>query len=322
MDKQVLICNLIPSEFFALLAFILFNVGITLWGSISLFVIFRRLKAAQSASICRSTRSESIALSLFAVQVACIAYAFFVEPYQLEVTKVSLFSSKLKGLTQPIRLVHISDIHSDPFPRLETRLPDEINKLNPDLIVFSGDAINSKESLEVFRSCITRIAKVAPTFVASGNHDSRAGRNLNIFGDTGVSIVNCESSKIECKRNSLTISGIPVDGEQCFKSVLQTLPRDSFNIVLYHYPSAADMISKYEVDLLCAGHTHGGQVRMPFYGAIITRSLTGKKFEGGQYDIGKMHLSVNRGIGMVGNFVPRLRFLCKPEITLIELNGE
>ncbi len=108
----------------------------------------------------------------------------------------------------------------------------------------------------------------------------------------------------------------------CMPEILQSLPGDAFNVFLYHYPAPAEMVSKYNVDLFCAGHVHGGQVRLPWYGAIVTRSETGKKFEFGLYSVGNMYLYVSRGIGMVGDFVPRVRFLCKPEIALLELVGD
>ena len=75
------------------------------------------------------------------------------------------------------------------------------------------------------------------------------------------------------------------------------------------------------VDLQLSGHTHGGQVRLPLYGALLTLSAMGKRFEAGLYRLGEMALYVNRGLGMEGGAAPRVRFLCRPEITVFDLLG-
>ncbi len=73
------------------------------------------------------------------------------------------------------------------------------------------------------------------------------------------------------------------------------------------------------MDLYLSGHTHGGQVRLPFYGAVFTASYYGKKYEMGQYQLGPATLYVSRGIGMAGGLIPRVRLLCPPELVLVEL---
>jgi hypothetical protein len=73
------------------------------------------------------------------------------------------------------------------------------------------------------------------------------------------------------------------------------------------------------VDLYLAGHTHGGQIALPFYGAIITLSKFGKKYESGEYRVGNTILYVNRGLGLAGGFNPKMRFFARPEITVFDL---
>jgi hypothetical protein len=91
-------------------------------------------------------------------------------------------------------------------------------------------------------------------------------------------------------------------------------------ILLYHSPSC-DVVLKNDmkgIDLLCCGHTHGGQIALPGYGALITQSKTGKRFEHGLDKLGNAWIYTNRGIGMEGHF-PRLRFCAPPELTVLEL---
>jgi len=78
--------------------------------------------------------------------------------------------------------------------------------------------------------------------------------------------------------------------------------------------------SQAGIDLYLCGHTHGGQIRLPLYGAMITSSRLGKQFEMGHYQINGTHLYVNRGVGLEGLGAPRIRFLCPPEVVLFTLD--
>jgi predicted MPP superfamily phosphohydrolase len=93
----------------------------------------------------------------------------------------------------------------------------------------------------------------------------------------------------------------------------------AFNILLYHSPDIAPLACNAGFDLQLSGHTHGGQVRLPLYGAIFAASLYGKAFETGRYLLGKMTLYVTRGLGMEGGIAPRVRFLCPPELIVWEI---
>ena len=97
--------------------------------------------------------------------------------------------------------------------------------------------------------------------------------------------------------------------------------RERFTILLYHTPDLAPDAAELGVDLMLSGHTHGGQVRLPLFGAVFTSSLYGKAFEMGRYQLDGLTLYVTRGIGMEGSGAPRVRFMCPPEIVLWELDG-
>jgi predicted MPP superfamily phosphohydrolase len=92
-------------------------------------------------------------------------------------------------------------------------------------------------------------------------------------------------------------------------------------ILLYHSPDLAPDAARLGADLQLSGHTHGGQVRLPFYGTLYAGSLYGKRFESGRYLIDGLTLYVTRGIGLEGKGAPRVRFLCPPEIILWEIMG-
>ena len=98
------------------------------------------------------------------------------------------------------------------------------------------------------------------------------------------------------------------------------LPPAVPRILLYHSPELMPEANAGNIDLYLCGHTHGGQIRLPFYGALLTSSQLGKQYEMGHYQAGRTHLYVSRGIGLEGLSAPRVRFLCPPEITLITLH--
>jgi predicted MPP superfamily phosphohydrolase len=106
------------------------------------------------------------------------------------------------------------------------------------------------------------------------------------------------------------------------KAIVTQAPPDAFRVLLYHSPELMPVAPEYGIDLYLCGHTHGGQVRLPLYGAVVTSSRLGKRFEMGHYCVGGTHLYISRGVGLEGMGAPRVRFLCPPEIAMFSLNGK
>ena len=125
---------------------------------------------------------------------------------------------------------------------------------------------------------------------------------------------------LQIRGATVWISGIGVDHLRELPKLLNDVPEKTFSIFLHHYPDEIYEVAG-KVDLYCAGHTHGGQVALPLYGALITLARYGKKFESGLYSVGATHLYINRGIGMEGGISPRVRFWSRPEITVYEITG-
>ncbi len=101
--------------------------------------------------------------------------------------------------------------------------------------------------------------------------------------------------------------------------MLQTAPDGGVKLLLVHSPDIAPEASAAGFDLYLCGHTHGGQIRMPIIGPLLTSSQLGKRFAMGRYEVGGMTLYTSRGIGMEGHGAPRARFLCPPEVILWEI---
>jgi predicted MPP superfamily phosphohydrolase len=272
--------------------------------------------------------AERGSLALAALGVVCFAYGYFVEPYWPQVTHVRVESPKLRGAQRPVRVVHISDLHCDPEPRLEERLPELIKAERPDLIVFTGDSLNSPEGLPVLRKLLPRLSSIAPTYAVRGNWDTAFWRREELFGGTGVVELKKEAARLDVAGTTIWIAGAPFaslaeppDGEVSgIRNTLKDVPPEAFTLFLYHTPDLIlEAAETGRVDLYCAGHTHGGQVALPLYGALVTLSKFGKRFESGLHREGPTWLYVTRGLGMEGGPAPRVRFFARPEVTVIEL---
>ena len=263
-----------------------------------------------------------IILASAGIGILCVAYGYFVEPYWLDVTHVQIKSSKLPKGTRPIRIVHISDMHSDAAPVLEDRLPATIAAEKPDIIVFTGDSINNVDGFERFRNCLTEIAKIAPTFAVKGNWDAWYWTNLELFAGTGAQELNGNATQVIVNGLPIWIAGVGVENERKMEEAIASMPPDAFKIFLYHYPDLIKEATAQKVDLYCAGHTHGGQVALPLYGALITFSKFGKQYESGLFHEGETWMYVNRGVGLEGGSAPRVRFWARPEVTVIEVGPE
>jgi uncharacterized protein len=265
---------------------------------------------------------ERTVLALALLGVGCGAWGLFVEPYRLTVTRVRIESAKVPKGTRPIRVVHLTDLHCDAKPRLEERLPDAVAAEKPDLIVFTGDAVNSNQGAPVFQRLMGRLSAIAPTFGVDGNWDVWVVPGYRYHG-TGAERLDGRAMRVVVAGVDVWVAGVGAGDEHEAPAALAQVPPGALTLFLFHYPypevvPEADRAAG-RVDLMLAGHVHGGQVALPFYGAIVTLSRHGKQYEHGLYDVGSMKLFVSRGIGMEGGSAPRVRFCAPPEIAVIEI---
>jgi predicted MPP superfamily phosphohydrolase len=247
----------------------------------------------------------------------CLVWGFFIEPYWIEVKMVEIPTSKLKHSI--VRVVQISDLHCESRAGNEEKVVRIVNATKPDVIVFTGDAANNTRGLKRFKDTMSRLEARLAKVAVRGNYDMGVFRKADLFGGTGFVELDANSIKAEKDGEKFWITGVTCEKEGEIGNVLKKVPGDCFSIFLHHYPDLVEDLAGQNVDLYLAGHTHGGQIALPFYGAIITLSEFGKKYESGMHTVGGTILYVNRGIGMDGGFAPRVRFLARPEITVFEI---
>src|SRR4051812_15221483 len=254
-------------------------------------------------------------------------YAYSVEPYWPEVTHVTIQSVKLPAGTKPIRIVHFSDLHSDGKDRLESRLPALVRAEHPDLIFFTGDTVVNRAGVPLARKVFTELATIAPVCAVAGNWDDAVVgywngdiRSPEYFKGTGVHYLYRDLVSANIRGTPVWITGVDFGVPSSIPTLLDRVPPDRFSVLLHHTPDEVESARNHGADLYCAGHTHGGQIALPFYGALITYSRYDKKYERGLHQLAATSwLYVNRGIGLEGH-PPKARFFARPEITVIEVS--
>ncbi len=262
---------------------------------------------------------DYIALVLGFVGFACFGYGL-AEPYQLVTTIVSITSKKIAPGSKPIRIVHLTDLHCSFLtgPLME-KLPKTIAALKPDIIVFTGDAFNDVSGRASFADLLKELPKIAPTFCVRGNHDYSDDGSY-VYDKTDVHYLDSSADWVVVRGTKIWIAGVGTAHEEQIEALLSRAPNFSaFTMFLYHYPIGLRNAVAHNFDLFCGGHTHGGQVRLPWYGALLTNSELGKKYEYGLFKEKETSIFISRGIGTIG--IP-VRFLAPPEVAVIDVYPE
>lgn len=256
--------------------------------------------------------------SLFSILALSSLYAYFIEPYWINLSRIRLETPKLKRGSKLI-LVQLSDIHSKGLGKNEKRIPTIVNSLKPDIICLTGDYINDINAVNAVREMVAKLKAKYGIFCVRGNWDLAIAPDTDIFQGLPVQMLEGEIRRIKAQGGTIFIVGLDIQDDISTLSHLLAFKKPGdFTLLLYHYPDLADELKGLPIDLYLCGHTHGGQIAIPSYGAILTLCKTGKKYERGLYKIGETILYVNRGIGTEG--LP-LRFFSPPEIAILEIVG-
>lgn len=280
--------------------------------------IFNSPEAQETENILLS--KPAVLVHLLAVTgIFCFLYGYFIEPYRVEVKKIVVKTNKLSATS--IRLVQISDTHCDKKPRNEKRLVETVNACKPDIIVFTGDTLNlnTASALPLFKETMKKLKANLGKLAVRGNVDVWYLPELDFFGDTGFEELDKKTVTLQKNGEEICVSGLSCECSRAFGELLESVPENRFSIFLYHYSDLVEDLGNLNVDLYLCGHTHGGQVVLPIYGALVTLSKFGKKYESGMYVVNDTILYVNRGIGTEGGIAPRVRFLARPEITIFDI---
>jgi predicted MPP superfamily phosphohydrolase len=247
--------------------------------------------------------------------IACACYGYLIEPYNLQINTIRIETDKLKNTS--LRIVQISDLHCDKKARLEPLLADFINPLKPDIILFTGDAVNSAAGLELFHTTMAGLHASIGKFAVKGNWETIRLPDLDCYKTTGFDVLEQDVRFLEKDGQTFCIAGLSyLEGPNSWPVVSRLRP-DCFTLFLFHTPDFVYWLKDLPIDLYLCGHTHGGQIALPFVGSVIHPKIGGSYVQG-LHDYEHIPVYTNRGIGMTG-YGPRIRFLSRPEIAVFEI---
>lgn len=260
----------------------------------------------------RISRRKFIATAMLAAPCVLTADAKLVEPTWLKVNRLTVGPQPSTH-----RLVHFTDLHHKGDREYLQKVVETINSLKPDFVCFTGDLVEESQFIEEALEFLARIQ--APLFGVPGNHDYWSRISFapvqKCFSATGGAWLQNEHR--ETADGNINLIGITSGWKFDPQTVRHALPLNPArkNILLMHYPAWANHLGGQKLDLMLAGHSHGGQVRIPFIGSLVT-PFGVEDYDLGRFDTPSGPLYVGSGIGW---FHVNVRFNCRPEITVIEI---
>jgi uncharacterized protein len=299
-------------------------------------IIPRLLVAIGAAGLARFGQPAWGLAALFGLEVAgSLAYfwGLAIEPQRVSLARLTVRSLHLPAAAEPVRLLHLSDFHIERLTRREDRVLQLVADTKPDLIVLTGDYLNASyrrdpEAIDQFRLLLSRLKAPYGIYAVLGTPcvDLPAIAPVHFKGN-GVHLLRRDVLEVDLGQGrKLALMGMDCTHDvkhdaRMFEHAARLAPDTVTRVLLYHSPDLMPIARRHDLELYLCGHTHGGQVRLPYFGALFTSTATGKRYEMGRYDENGTTLYVSRGIGLEGFSMPRLRLLCPPEVTLVTLEG-
>lgn len=247
----------------------------------------------------------------------------------LQVTQYTVSSDRLPESFSGFRIAQVSDLHNAQFGKNNRRLLRKLTDIQPDIIVLTGDLIDSRRTdCQIAINFARQAVQIAPTYFIPGNHESRISELSSLYDGlikAGVTVLLDESIILDNRQDRIQLSGIldadfraENPGIETKKAVEALMPEeDMFTILLSHRPEQFKAYVACGVDLVLTGHAHGGQFRLPFIGGLFAPGQGFlPKYDAGLFTENKTNMIISRGLG---NSAFPVRFNNRPEIVVVEL---
>lgn len=266
------------------------------------------------------------------------------ENYTFRVTHYTIRSPKLCALQRERRVVMLSDLHNCSYGEGNCKLIKAIRKQKPDLILIAGDMLVGKKgtSARIAEELVCTLAKEYPVYYANGNHEQRMKECPEYYGsvyreyketleNSGVHFLENKTVKLDWEGQLIGIYGLEIPA-YCYekfrkidlpveeiKKCIGMAGKEEYTILLAHNPVFAATYLTWGADLILSGHLHGGLVRIPFLGGMITpQANIFPKYSGELTEEGNQSVVVSKGLG---SHTIRLRFLNMPELIVLHMGG-
>lgn len=264
----------------------------------------------------------------------------------LEIAKYTVKNKKISKDFDGYNIVQISDLHSKSFGKNNEKLLEKIKSLNPDIVVITGDLVDGENNnYNIALDFMKQLTKLYKVYYIIGNHEQKAlikkykDEYIKYFDELNkIDFINLDNDKAEVNKGNskINIYGLTIP-YSCYKYLFENkeittidrefleqelgnLNKDEFNILLAHTPFYFDEYEKWGADLTLCGHVHGGVVRLPFVGGLLSPDRKFfPKYDLGKYEKNNSTMLVSKGLG--GSKV-LIRINCKPEIVSIKLKSD
>lgn len=278
-----------------------------------------------------------VACTIFAILVIIGVWVILYDTHHFVVRKYEFTSDKIK---KPMNLVMLSDLHNYRYGRENEQLIGAIDALCPDAVVLAGDMITAgeKDKYERTISFLKKIKEKYPLYYAYGNHEQKIQVYAHKYGDMGEKFEKALSDAgidTLCNKHivlpewGITIYGLEIGHEYFQRFHTKPLPEsylesllgnkddDTYGVLLAHNPEYFPEYAYWGANLVLSGHVHGGIVRLPFLGGVISPAIRFfPKYDGGLFKEGDSHMVLSRGIG---THTPDVRMFNPGELVFINL---
>lgn len=284
-----------------------------------------------------------LAIELITVGIFLLIYTFYVEPNRRQINRHQV--SLPKKLSQPLKILHLSDIHFAKFDRALFQFFDRLALEDYDLIFISGDIMDSREGLPYCVKELSKLKSKFGTFAVFGNHDYYEYGLWDVFTHNapghgyplkvqpahlfkealegiGIKVLRNDTAKVMVGDEEILIHGLddPTTGRANIRKAMSFFDAQKINILLTHSIDAFLDIGADEIDLSFSGHSHGGQICFPFVGPLITHTIIGRDYVSGVKQLKGAACSISRGMGASRVF--KFRLLSPPEAIVLTVSGK
>ncbi len=253
------------------------------------------------------------------------------------------YSIRSKKIHKPYRFVLLSDLHNKQFGKENETLLKKIRLLNPDAVYMAGDMVTATpgHDMQPTLHFLEKIASEYPVYYGQGNHEYRMELYPETYGDMSevlrnglkkAGILPMKNSHVHVPDYGISVYGVEIEREyyQRFKTLpmdgdylnglLGEPKEDAYRILIAHNPDYFKDYAAWGADLVLSGHVHGGLMRLPFLGGVISPAIRlFPKYDGGLFKEGESRMILGRGLGT--HTLP-IRIFNPGELILVELKPE
>lgn len=257
--------------------------------------------------------------------------------HSIEVTHFFIADKLIPQPFDGFRIVHVSDLHNSEFGENQSILLRKISDAKPDIIAITGDLIDSRHTdIDTAMEFVEAASQIAPIYFVTGNHEAWSGVYPDLkdrLKQAHVTILENEKISISQKGAFISLVGLADpdftlsndlfgETDAMVNKMLQDIADNDSNytIMLSHRPELVNIYANHPINLVLAGHAHGGQFRIPFIGGVIAPDQgLFPKYTAGKYKVSQTQMIVSRGLG---NSIVPVRINNRPELVVIELNHQ